>query len=52
LTKSVQPYCKLAISTMQMMQVISWAQRVVEAVTAAGWAVVDVLVICFPSLQN
>ena len=34
LTNSVQPYCKLAISTMQMMQMISWVQRVSEAAAA------------------
>ena len=27
LTKSVQPYCRLAISTMQMMPKMSWLQR-------------------------
>src|ERR1700744_4166757 len=34
LTKSVQPYCRLAISTMQMMQTMSCVQRVVEEATA------------------
>src|ERR1700723_2877772 len=30
LTNSVQPYCRLAISTMQMMPTVSCPQRVVE----------------------
>src|SRR3984885_15919321 len=35
LTNSVQPYCRLAISTMQMMPTMSCAQRVLEKVAAS-----------------
>ena len=35
LTNSVQPYCRLAISTMQMMPTMSWPQRV-DVVAAAS----------------
>ena len=35
-TKSVQPYCRLAIITMQMMPATSWTRRV-----DAGWAAAE-----------
>ena len=42
LTNSVQPYCRLAISTMQMMQAMSWPQRVPSVATAGAPVVVVV----------
>src|SRR3984957_12693158 len=42
LTNSVQPYCRLAIRTMQRMTKISWLQRVAPSVAVAGAAVVTV----------
>ena len=45
LTKSVQPYCRLAISTMQMMPKMSWPQRVAADADASDSMVVDVPVI-------
>src|SRR5580700_11710062 len=35
LTNNVQPYCRLAISTMQMMPTVSCAQRVAEEAAAS-----------------
>src|SRR5580693_2406723 len=35
LTNRVQPYCRLAISTMQAMPTTSWVQRVVEDATTS-----------------
>src|SRR5580700_239540 len=39
LTNSVQPYCRLAISTMQMMQAMSWPQRVDVVAVASDLSV-------------
>src|SRR5215831_16849236 len=36
IVKSVQPYCRLAIITMQMMPMTSWLQRVASETRAAG----------------
>src|ERR1700744_6033077 len=47
LTKSVQPYCKLAISTMQTMPTVSCVQRVAdEATTSVDFIVVAEAAIC------
>src|SRR5215471_3207198 len=47
LTNSVQPYCRLAIITMQMMPKISCPQRVAsDAVARAGIVVAVVVDIC------
>ena len=41
-TKSVQPYCRLAIITMQMMPKISWLQRVAGVAVAPDSTIVVV----------
>src|ERR1700688_112785 len=40
LTNNVHPYCRLAIITMQMMQNVSWTQRVEDDAIATRLAVV------------
>ncbi len=47
LTNKVQPYCRLAISTMHMMPTISWVQRVAEeAITSDDFnAVVEAAIV-------
>src|SRR6266567_2593835 len=49
LTKRVQPYCSLAIITMQMMPKINCPQRVASEATARASAVPDVVAISVPS---
>src|SRR5215468_867855 len=44
LTNSVQPYCRLAIITMQMMPKISWPQRPPDETAARAPAVSDVAI--------
>src|SRR5580693_4791752 len=48
LTNRVQPYCRLAISTMQAMPTTSWVQRVVEDAIASDLIDVDEIVIFSP----
>src|ERR1700722_18281527 len=50
LTNSVQPYCRLAIITMQMMTIINWAQREALAVDVATGAVLTAVMV--PSLDS
>src|SRR5258705_6884466 len=50
LTKSVQPYCKFAIITMQMMPKISCPQRVASDAVARTPIVLVVVDIFLPSL--
>src|SRR5262245_35041272 len=50
LTKSVQPYCRLAIITMQMMPKISWPQRVDSEAIARDEIVSVVTVSSIPAL--
>ena len=50
LTNSVQPYCKLAIITMQMMPKISWPQRVASDAVARDEIASDVLVATVSSI--
>src|SRR5215468_2230939 len=45
IVKSVQPYWRLAIITMQMMPMISWVQRVASETRSAGRSVCDMAVI-------
>src|SRR5262245_45076479 len=45
IVKSVQPYWRLAIITMQMMPTVSWPQRVVSEARSAGRSVCDIAVI-------
>src|SRR5262249_2070 len=50
LTKSVQPYCRLAIITMQMMPKINWPQRVASEAVARDEIVSVVTVTSIPAL--
>src|SRR5215510_5910041 len=50
LTNSVQPYCRLAIITMQMMPKISWPQRVASDAVARDEIASDVLVATVSSI--
>jgi hypothetical protein len=45
LTKSVHPYCRFAIITMQMMPKISWPQRVASDANGRGKAVVALVIV-------
>src|SRR5262249_43913073 len=45
LTNSVQPYCRLATITMQMMPKMSWPQRVAGEAKASDRTAVDAVVI-------
>jgi hypothetical protein len=49
MTKSVQPYCRLAISAMQMMQKMSWVQRVAGDANEWESTVCDTVVMGFRS---
>src|SRR6516165_7256207 len=51
MTKRVQPYCRLAIITMQMMPKISWPQRVLSEASAGVWTA-DVSVLTRSSLRG
>src|ERR1700745_2115021 len=48
LTNNVQPYCRLAIITMQMMPKMSWPQRVAGDAKASDRMAVDAVVMCLP----
>src|SRR6516165_1458496 len=50
LTNSVQPYCRLAIITMQMMPKISWPQRVASDAVARDEMASVVLVVTVSSI--
>src|ERR1700722_7238424 len=52
LTNSVQPYCRLAISTMQMMPTMSCAQRVVEEAVASDLSAAVEEAIINPALDK
>src|SRR5215831_19872435 len=45
IVKSVQPYWRLAIITMQTMPIISWPQRVASETRSAGCSVCEIVVI-------
>jgi hypothetical protein len=52
LTNSVQPYCKLAIITMQMMPKTSWLQRVAGDAIDPDGTVVDAVDMFPPPQMN
>src|SRR5262249_40952282 len=50
LTNSVQPYCRFAIITMQMMPKTSWPQRVLGVARVSDWTAVDAVYMVPPTM--